>query len=162
VSPATADNVTVPGIPSEIPPVGEGPGRMAVINCNTHQAIVADEGFFSNVGINIKAIHLPTKGVPGALNNNGQPGSMTTADASSVYTIATAALPPDGETVIGMDGDPNSATIDPAHNYFFALGNQATFLIRVDVSNLVFGASPTGGVDGTTFWHPPTVYVPLP
>ena len=162
MSPATADNVTVPGIPSEIPPVGEGPGGMAVINCNTHIGIVADEGYFGDVGINIKAIHLPTNGVPGALNNNGQPGSMTVADAASVYTIATAALPLDGDTLIGMDGDPNSATIDPAHNYFYALGNQATYLIRVDVSNPVFGASPTGGADSMTFWNPPTVYVPLP
>ncbi len=162
-NPATADNVTVPGIPSELPPVGEGPGGMAVINCNTHQAIVADEGFFSDVGTNIKAIHLPTKPVSGPLNNNGQPGSNTTADAASVYTIATAQLPkgPEGIT-IGMDGDPNSATIDPAHNFFYALGNQGAYLIRVDVSNPVFGASPTGGVNGTTFWNPPTVYVPLP
>jgi hypothetical protein len=42
VSPATANNVTVPGL-GEIPPKGEGPGGMAVINCVTHQAVVADE-----------------------------------------------------------------------------------------------------------------------
>jgi hypothetical protein len=162
MTPATADNVTVPGIPSEIPPIGEGPGGMAVINCNTHQAIVADEGFETDEGINIKAVQLPANPVAGPLNNNGQPGSMTTADAASAYTIATAALPPDGETVVGMDGDPNSATMDPTHNFFYALGNQATYLIQVDVSNPVFGASPTGGADTMTFWNPPTVYVPLP
>ncbi len=163
-TPATANNVTVEGVPSELPPIGEGPGGMAVINCNNHQAIVADEGFETDEGTNIKAIQLPSKPVPSGtpLNNKGQPGSGTTADAASAFAIATAQLPKNGELTVGMDGDPNSATIDPAHNFFYALGNQACFLIRVDVSSPVFGASPTGGVDGTTFWNPPTVYVPLP
>jgi hypothetical protein len=157
VTPATADNVTVPGIPSELAPIGEGPGGMAVINCNTHTAIVPDEG-----GTNLKAIHLPVAPVAGPLNNMGQPGSGTTADAASVFTIATAQLPTDGMTTVTMDGDPNSATIDPSTNFYYALGNDASYFIRVDVSSPVFGASPTGGADTMTFWNPPTVFVPLP
>jgi hypothetical protein len=164
VSPATANNITVPGL-GEIPPKGEGPGGMAVINCKTHQAIVADEN-----GQNLKLLHLPTSPVPAStpLNNNGQPGSGTAADAASAFTIAATVIPngPSGMQLI-MQGDPNSATIDPAHNFIYALAlDFATattqFLVRIDLSTPVppLGGSPTG----VTHWTPAgaTAVIKLP
>ena len=164
VSPATANNVTVPGL-GEIPPKGEGPGGMAVINCVTHQAVVADEN-----GQNLKLLHLPTSPVPAStpLNNKGQPGSGTTADAASAFTIAATVIPrgPSSMQLI-IQGDPNSATIDAAHNFFYALAlDFATattqFLVRIDLSTPVppLGGSPTG----ITHWTPAgaTAVIKLP
>jgi hypothetical protein len=147
VSPATANNITVPGL-------GEGPGGMAVINCKTHQAIVADEN-----GQNLKLLHLPSSPVPAStpLNNNGQPGSGTTANAASAFTIAATVIPrgPSSMQLI-MQGDFNSATIDPAHNFFYALAldfatGTKQFLVRIDLSAPVppLGGSPTGVVHWT-------------
>jgi hypothetical protein len=154
VSPATADNVTVPGL-GYLPPAGEGPGGMAVINCVTHQAVVADE-----YGQNIKLVQLPTSPVPAStpLNNKGQPGSGTTPNGASAYTIAAALIPKGpGKMQLVMRGDPNSAAIDPAHNFFYALAvddatGTAQFLVRVDLANPTppLGGSPTG----TTHWIP--------
>lgn len=153
VSPATANNITVPGL-GEVPPEGEGPGGMAVINCETHQAIVADEG-----GQNLKLLHLPTSPVPTStpLNNKGQPGTSTTADAASAFTIAATVIPKGPSSMqLVMQGDPNSATIDPAHNFFYALAvDYATetkqFLVRVDLSTPTppLGGSPTGVIHWT-------------
>jgi hypothetical protein len=153
VSPATANNITVPGL-GEVPPKGEGPGGMAVINCKTHQALVADEN-----GQNLKLLHLPTSPVPAStpLNNNGQPGSGTTANAASAFTIAATVIPSGPSSMqLVMQGDPNSATIDPAHNFFYALAlDFATatkqFLVRIDLSTPVppLGGSPTGIVHWT-------------
>ncbi len=172
-SPASADNVAVPGL-GELAPLGEGPGGMTVINCTTHQGAIADE-----FGQNFKLIHLPTAPISGAPDNNGQPGSGTTADANSAYTIA-AALIPKGTvdktaTQLGMVGDPNSLSIDPKHNLMYALADTEPFfhswdpgsttplfLIQVDLSSPVLGASPTGGVDGKTFWTPTATAIPLP
>jgi len=74
-----------------------------------------------------------------------------------------------------MIGDPNSLTADPAHNFMYAMADTnpsfhtwqpgATtplFLIRVDLSSPVVGASPTGGIDGHTFWTPTEQAIPLP
>ncbi len=164
VSPAIANNITVPGL-GEASPEGEGPGGMAVINCETHQAIVADEG-----GQNLKLLHLPTSPVPAStpLNNKGQPGSSTTANAASAFTIAATVIPkgPSSMQLI-MRGDPNSATIDPAHNFFYALAvdfatETKQFLVRVDLSTPVppLGGSPTG----VTHWTPAgaTTVIKLP
>jgi hypothetical protein len=164
VSPATANNVTVPGL-GEIPPKGEGPGGMAVINCETHQAVVADEN-----GQNLKLLHLPTSPVPAStpLDNKGQPGSGTTADAASAFTIAATVIPMGPSSMqLVIQGDPNSATIDPAHNFFYALAlDFATatkqFLLRIDLSTPVppLGGSPTG----ITHWTPAgaTAVIKLP
>jgi hypothetical protein len=153
VSPATANYVKVPGMGDEQPPIGEGPGGELVINCATHRAVVADEG-----GQNLKLLHLPTKSVPAStpLNNNGQPGSHTTADAASAYTIAATIIPKaPGSVQLYIQRDPNSATIDPAHNYFYALatdGGENQYLVRVDLAHPTppFGGSPTG----TKQWTP--------
>jgi hypothetical protein len=158
VTPATADNVVVPGLGAG-GIQGEGQG-MAAINCATHQGVLADEG-----GQNVRLIHLPTTGVPGPLNNNGQPGTSTTADASSAFTIATALLPlGPSDAAITMQGDPNSASVDPKFNFYYAIGNgnEMQFLIRLDLSAPVLGGSPTGGPSGTTFWNPTVDYIPLP
>lgn len=171
--PASADNVAVPGL-GELAPLGEGPGGMTVINCTTHQGAIADE-----FGQNFKLIQLPTAPISGAPDNNGQPGSGTTPDANSAYTIAAALIPKgtvnNTATQLGMVGDPNSLSIDPKRNLMYALadtdpffhswspGSTAPlFLIQVDLSNPVLGASPTGGVDGKTFWTPTAAAIPLP
>jgi hypothetical protein len=184
-TPATAPTVTVPnvcpggvGIPpgclGEAPPIGEGPGGETVINCTTHQGVIADE-----FGQNLKLIHLPTKSVAGALDNNGRPGSGTVAGPASVFTIAAAVIPKgsvDGiPTQLGIVGDPNSLSIDPAHNFAYMLadtlpffhswqGGTTTplFLVRVDLSAPVSGASPVGGINGTTFWTPVSAAIPMP
>jgi hypothetical protein len=185
VSPATADNVLVPSVcpggaascsnsESGLAPFGEGPGGQAVINCSTHQAAVADE-----FGQNLKLIQLPTKAVPGALDNNGRPGSGTTADAASVWTIAATIIPKGlvgtTATQLGIVGDPNSLSIDPAHNFAYMLADtdpsfhewsigstSPLFLIRVDLSKPVPGANPNGGIDGKTTWTPVSETIPMP
>jgi len=161
VSPATADFVRVPGL-GEAGVLGEGPGGMTVISCTTHQAVVADE----RGGENFKLLQLPTKPVAGALDNKGQPGTGTTPDAASVFTIAAAQIPTGtGGATLGMGGDPNSASIDPAHNLFYATAADeggGEYLVQVDLSKPVLGASPTGGVDGKSFWTPAGTAIPLP
>jgi hypothetical protein len=145
-----------------------------VINCSNHQGLVADE-----FGDNFRLIHLPLTPVSGALNNNGQPGSGTTADAASAFTIAAAIIPKGNvngtPTQLGIVGDPNSLTIDPAHNFGYMLADTETFfhnwaggttlplfLIRDDLSKPVFGGSPTGGPNGKTFWTPVGQAIPMP
>ena len=162
VSPATADSVLVPGL-GEAGLLGEGPGGTVAINCTTHQAVVADE----RDGANFKLLQLPAAPVAGALNNNGQPGGGTVADAASAYTIAAAQIPQglvDGTlTNLGTGLDPHSIAIDPARNllYSTAHSGNSEFLVQVDLSKPVLGASPTGGVDGTTFWNPTGTAIPL-
>lgn len=67
---------------------------------------------------------------------------------------------------IVMLGNPNTPTVDIVHNLLYVLGaDQAAeqeFLLQIDLSNPVFGASPTGGVDGKTFWNPATTAILLP
>jgi hypothetical protein len=182
VSPATADNVLVPSVcpgggtscVSGLAPFGEGPGGQAVIDCSTHQATVADE-----FGQNIKLVQLPTKPVAGALDNNGRPGSGTPPDAASVWTIAATIIPKGTvgttATQLGIVGDPNSLSVDPEHNFAYMLADTNTnfhewsigstsplFLVRVDLSKPVPGASPNGGVDGKTMWTPASAAIPLP
>ena len=70
---------------------------------------------------------------------------------------------------------PGSLAIDPERNlaYMLADTNQTPhpwdpgsatplFLVRVDLSQPVFGASPTGGIDGNTFWNPASAAIPMP
>ena len=184
-SPATADNVLVPSVcpgggascsnsESGLAPFGEGPGGQAVISCATHQAVVADE-----FGQNLKLIQLPTKAVPGALDNNGRPGSGTAPDAASVWTIAATIIPKGTvgttATQLGIVGDPNSLSVDPEHNFAYMLADtnpsfhewsigstSPLFLVRVDLSKPVPGANPNGGVDGTTTWTPASAAIPMP
>lgn len=168
----TAPNVIVPGLDTT-PPVGEGPGGQAVVNGTTHQFVIADE-----FGQNFKIGQMPLKTITGAPDNNGQPGSGTKADANSVFTIA-AALIAQGNvngtpTQLGIVGDPNSLTMDPALNFAYVLADTNTnfhswsggpagstmplFLIRIDLSNPVFGGSSTG----TTHWNPDQIVVQMP
>lgn len=185
VTPATADNVLVPSVcpggaatcpnsDSTLAPLGEGPGGQAVINCSTHQALVADE-----FGQNFKLVQLPTTAVPGALDNNGRPGSGTAPDAASVWTIAASIIPKGlvgtTPTQLGMVGDPNSLSIDPGHNFAYVLADtdpnfhewspgstSPLFLIRIDLSKPVAGANPNGGIDGKTTWTPASDAIPMP
>ncbi len=152
-SPASADYVQVPGL-GEAEPIGEGPGGQAAVNCATHQATIADE-----FGQNLKLVHMPSKPVPGAFDNNGQPGSATTADAASVYTIAGAIIPKGDvggtPTQLEMVADPGTEVVDNTHNLMYALAapnyvpqawnigsTGPLFLIRVDLSKPVLGACP--------------------
>lgn len=174
-NPAIADPIGVQGLGFQSTyGFGFGPGGQNVVNCVTHQAIIADE-----FGPNFKLVQMPTQPVAGELDNNGQPGSATVPDSASVYTIAAATFP---KTVIsgvitplGAIDTPSSLTVDPKRNFAYVLADGwlfyhrwtpgATlplFLVRVDLSKPVFGASPTGGVDGKTFWTPSESIIPLP
>jgi hypothetical protein len=182
----TANNVVVPdvcpgggtGCLGELAPLGEGPGGQVAINCSTHQSVVVDE-----YGQNLKLVHLPPLPVPVGtpLNNNNRPGVPPGPHPeASVYTIATTVIPKGNvngtPTVLGALGDPNSLTIDPAHNFAYMLGdniyyyhqwgggtNTPLFLIRVDLSNPTVGGGPLGGI-GSTFWNltAPSVAIPMP
>jgi hypothetical protein len=131
-----APTLTVPGIGTSAP-VGEGPGGQVAVNVLTHQALVADE-----FGHNLRLVQMPTAPITGA---------ATTANA---FTIAAAVLPKPlvngTATQIGMRGDPNSVTIDPARNFGYVLAdtqasfhgfnvNFPLFLVRVDLSGAVKG-----------------------
>lgn len=165
-----APNVNVAGLGNSSP-VGEGPGGQATVNPVTHQALVADEN-----GVDLRLVQLPTAPIsatggdpnnPGAPDNNGQPGSNTTADAASAYTIATTAIPGVNGNTITLQGDPSSITADPVSNYAYAIGNDDNgdqFLVGVDLSQPILGASPTA-VDGNNQplrWTPTTQIIPLP
>jgi hypothetical protein len=171
--PATADPIAAPGL-GFVSTVGPVPGGQTVINCATHQAIVAD-GF----GPNFRLIQLPARSVEGPLNNRGHPGSGTAADAASVYTIAASAIPA-GKTGppqarAGIIGDPSSLTVDPVRNFAYMLADDAIFyhrwtpgtrrplfLLRVDLGHPVFGAGPLGGADHKTFWRPTVDVIRMP
>ncbi len=167
-NPATADYVQVPGL-GEAAPIGEGPGGQAAVNCATHQAAVADE-----FGQNFKLIHMPSKRVAGALDNNGQPGGASKADAASVYTVAGAIIPKgdvDGTpTQLEMVADPGTEVVDNTHNLMYALaapnyvpqpwnigGTGPLFLVRVDLSKPVLGACPVCSKQ----WLPDESAIPL-
>ncbi|HUP92898.1 MAG TPA: hypothetical protein VM074_11675 [Solimonas sp.] len=179
-NPASAPNVTIPGL-GATPIDGEGPGGQAAINVLLHQGVVADE-----FGENFKLLQLPTTSIAtGAPNLNGQPGSGTTADASSAFQIAAAVLPKadlSGEggsaaTQLTMRGDPNSLSVDPIHNVMLGLVDTATgfnswpigsnrplFLVVADLSAPVLGASPTAtNPDNTPLrWNPVSRLIRLP
>ncbi len=181
-SPATSPTVLVPGL-GVLPPFGEGPGGQAVVNPVKHQGVVADE-----FGQNFKLVQMPSTAVTGALNNNGQPGSSTSPDASSVYEIAAALIPTvtisTVQTQLVSVGDPNSLTADPKHNFVYMLADTVIgfhcwanrgqcgfsepgtvpplYLIRSDLSAPVLGGSPTGGPSGTAFWNPTQQTIQMP
>ena len=154
--------------------IGPIPGGQTTINCVTHQAIISD-GF----GPNFKIIQMPTEPVIGPLNNRGQPGSGTTSDAASVYTIAAAAIPAGkfggSQGLLGIVSDPSSLAVDPVHNLAYMLADDGVFfhswapgskrpllLVRVDLSKPVFGAGPLGGTDHKTFWNPTIETIRMP
>jgi hypothetical protein len=150
-----APRITVPGL-GATDVRGEGPGGQAAINVLTHQGIVADE-----FGENFKLLQLPTATFTGPVNNNGQPGSNTTANASSAFQIAATVIPKATlgglATQLTVRGDPSSVSIDPVRNFMYALADTATgynqwptgdatrplFLVEEDLSQPVLGASPT-------------------
>jgi hypothetical protein len=163
--PATADAVVVPGL-GFLPTIGPVPGGQTVINCATHQAIIAD--WF---GPGFRLVQLPVGPVKGPLNNKGQPGSGTVPDDASAHTIAASAIPPGGfgspHAMPGIVGNPSSLTVDPLHNIAYMLADDGIFyhrwipgsrrplfLVRVDLANPILGAGPHGGVDGKTYWKP--------
>lgn len=169
-----AQNMALPFVPvpgyGVTAPLGEGPTGQAVVNVITHQSVVADE-----FGHNLRLIQLPSAPIVGAPNNHGQSGSGTTADASSAYSIAATILPKpliNGvATQLGILGDPNSLTIDAGHNFVYALSDTTAsfhgwtpgsttplFLVRIDLSAPVFGASPTQ----VTQWTPSAQAIRMP
>jgi hypothetical protein len=172
-SPGFATNVYIGGL-GFVPPVGLGPGGMAIVDCVTHQGFIADV-----FGQNFKLIQLPKRSVEGGLDNSGQPGTNTHPDSSSAYPIAAGVIPLGDVSgtptqIVAID-DPGSLAIDPQRNlaYMLADTNQTPhlwnpgattplFLVRVDLSQPVFGASPTGGIDGNTFWNPASAAIPMP
>lgn len=114
-------------------PTGEGPGGQVAVNVLTHQALVADE-----FGHNLRLVQLPQALMTGA------------PTATDSYTIAATVLPKPSiggtATQLGMRGDPNSVTIDPARNFGYVLAdtqpsyhgfnvNYPLFLVRVDLSS---------------------------
>jgi hypothetical protein len=172
-SPAFANNVYIGGL-GFLDPVGQGPGGMAIVNCVTHQGFIADQ-----FGQNFKLIQLPKAQVKGGLDNNGQPGTDTRPNKSSAYTIAASILPvgivSGRPTQLVAIDDPGSLAIDPERNFVYMLADTnptvhpwdpgsttPLFLVRVDLSQPVFGGSPTGGVDGITFWNPASAAIPMP
>jgi hypothetical protein len=171
--PATADPVAVPGL-GFVSTRGPVPGGQTVINCGTHQAVVAD-----GYGPNFRLIQMPVAPVSGALNNKGQPGSGTAPDKASVFTVAAAAIPAGmagaPHDTLSIVGNPSSLTVDPFHNVAYMLADNASsyhpwtpgsrrplFLVRVDLAHPVFGAGPFGGVDGKTFWRPRIDVIRMP
>ena len=129
---------TVVGTGQTTPPVGEGPGGQVAVNVLTHQALVADE-----FGHNLRLVQMPTTAITGP------------ATAANAFTIAGTILPKPmisgTATQLGMRGDPNSVTIDPARNFAYVLAdtqpsyhgfnvNFPLFLIRVDLSTATVGA----------------------
>jgi len=172
--PAVADATAVPGL-GFIPTVGPVPGGQTVINCVTHQAVVAD-GF----GPNFRLIQMPRAAVEGPLNNRGQPGSGKAADPASAYTIAASTIPfgklgGSLQARAAIVGDPSSLTVDPQRNLAYMLADddiiyhrwipgtkRPLFLVRVDLSKPVYGAGPAGGIDHKTFWHPGVDVIRMP
>jgi hypothetical protein len=172
-SPAYATNVYIGGL-GFLDPVGQGPGGLAIVDCVTHQGFIADQ-----FGQNFKLIQLPTHIAKGGLDNNGQPGSNTSPGRDSAYTIAAGVIPKgevDGvATQLVVIDDPGSLAIDPQRNLAYMLAdtnqtahpwvpgaNTPLFVVRVDLSQPVFGASPTGGINGSTFWNPASAAIPMP
>lgn len=161
-APTAVPVLTVSGL-GWLDPHGEGPGGQATFNITTHQAIIADE-----FGQNFWLVQLPSAAVTGALDNNGQPGSATTADASSAYAVAAGLIPQvminNTSTQLGIRGDPAALGIDQVHNIAYMLadtntdyhswsGNSNTplFLIAVDLSNAPVGGCAAGiTLDGTS------------
>lgn len=131
----------VQGTGTTTAPVGEGPGGQVAVNVLTHQALVADE-----FGHNLRLVQMPTSPITGP------------ATATNAFTIAATVLPKPlvsgTATQLGMRGDPNSVTMDPARNYAYVLAdtqasfhgfnvNYPLFLIRVDLSGATKGVAWT-------------------
>lgn len=146
-----APTFNVPGIGTSAP-VGEGPGGQVAVNVLTHQALVADE-----FGHNLRLVQMPTAAITGA------------ATATNAFTIAAATLPKPSinntPTQLGMRGDPNSVTIDPARNFGYVLAdtqpsyhgfnvNYPLFLVRIDLS--------APGTAPNTAWAPSMQAIQMP
>jgi hypothetical protein len=148
---ASAPALDVPGIGTS-PPVGEGPGGQVAVNVLTHQALVADE-----FGHNLRLVQMPTVPITGA------------PTATNAFTIAATILPKGDvngtQTQLGMRGDPNSVTIDPARNFGYVLADTQPsyhgfnvsyplFLVRVDLS--------APGTAPNTAWAPSMQAIRMP
>jgi len=139
-STSPAPTLLVPGIGTS-PPVGEGPGGQVAVNVLTHQALVADE-----FGHNLRLVQMPTTPITGA------------ATATNAFTVAATILPKGDvsgtSTQLGMRGDPNSVTMDPARNFAYVLADTQPsfhgfnvsfplFLVRIDLSAPGTAPNPT-------------------
>ena len=152
-NPATAPEIDVPGLGTTALH-GEGPGGQLAGNSKKHQLFVLDE-----FGENFRVIQLPSTTINGPLDNNGQPGSKTTPDAASAYTIAASVLPmvtdkSSNPSHLAAIGDPNSATMDTESNHAYLLATDDTcqlWLVVVDLNNPPLGACVSCG----TQWTPP-------
>lgn len=173
-SAGTADYLVVPGLGEGQNTIGGGPGGWVALNCVTHQAAVVDPG-----GQNVKLVQLPAAPIAAAPDNNGQPYTSTTADASSAYTIADALLGPDpcGATMATGGGTGNQGVnVDPTDNQLYVktgVGavNTVQYLVDVDLSSPVVGACPanaykngpdTGAPCSAGQWHPAQREIVLP
>lgn len=149
--PLVAPTLMVPGVGFSNP-VGEGPGGQVAVNVLTHQALVADE-----FGHNLRLVQMPLASITGA------------PVATNTFTIAATTLPKPliggTPTQLGMRGDPNSVTIDPARNFGYVLADTQPyyhgfnvdlplFLVRVDLSS----ATTAAGVN----WQPSMQAIRLP
>ena len=107
------------------------------MNVLKSQALVADE-----FGHDLHLVQTPRSQIAGP------------ADATNAFTIAGTIRPKPlingTATQLGMRGDPNSVTIDPARNFAYVLAdtqpsyhgfnvNYPLFLIRVDLSDATVG-----------------------
>ena len=150
--PATAPEIDVPGL-GTTGLHGEGPGGQLTGNTKKHQLLALDE-----FGENFRLIQLPSSTINGALDNNGQPGTSTTPDAASAYTIAASVLPMVNDSGsspshLAAVGDPNSATMDTESNHVFLLATDDTCQLWLvyDLNNPTAG----GCVSCGTQWTPP-------
>lgn len=160
VTAATAPGVKVDGL-GVTNIRGEGPGGQAAVNVLTHQAVIVDE-----FGENLKLLQMPTIALTGAPN--------TTQTFAIATTVIPKGLVNGVETQLGVRGDPNSVTVDPARNFAYLLADTQTnyhtfangfssnlplFLVRVDLSLPVKGASPT---HPTLKWNPAAAAIRMP
>jgi|GEM_PF-1675001 len=144
-----APTLSVPGLGTTAP-VGEGPGGQVAVNVVTHQALVADE-----FGHNLRLVQMPTVAASGV---------PTSTDAFTINkTVLPKPLIGGTATQLGMRGDPNSVTMDPARNVAYMLADtQASyhgfnvtyplFLVRVPLAGAVVG----------TPWAPAMTTIQMP
>lgn len=148
-----APTLSVTGTGQTTAPVGEGPGGQVAVNIASHQALVADE-----FGHNLRLVQMPGSAL----------AAGTAATATNAFTVAGTILPKatinGTATQLGMRGDPNSVTMDAAHNMAYVLADtqpsyhgfgptyNPLFLIRV----------PLAGATVGTPWTPAMNVIPMP
>jgi len=144
-----APTLSVPGLGTTAP-VGEGPGGQVAVNVVTHQALVADE-----FGHNLRLVQMPTAAKAGI------------PTATDTFTIAKAVLPKPlisgTATQLGMRGDPNSVTMDPARNVAYMLADTQASYHGFNVTYPLFLVRvPLAGATVGTTWAPAMTTIQMP